>query len=94
MTLGQPPGVTAPSIPRRTLSEIENQRAVDRIENAERSAPYCLCGAHMLAVAEGNEVWLECSSQVPPKHGLGGLMARLKAFGHTRRLILELPSAN
>ena len=93
MTSGRSPGVTAPTIP-HTLSEIENQRAVDRIESAERSAPYCLCGAHTLAVAEGNHVWLECSSQVAPRQGLGGLVARLTAFGHTRRLIMELPSAN
>lgn len=93
MTLRRSPGVTAPTIS-HTLGEIENLRAVDRIESAERSAPYCLCGAHMLAVAEGDQVWLECSSQVTPKHGLGGLLARLTAFGHTRWLIMELPSAN
>jgi hypothetical protein len=76
------------------LSERENQRAVDLIEEAERSAPYCLCGQHMLAVAEGEQVWLECSGRIEQKTGLAGILARLTAVGHTRRLIMELPATN
>lgn len=88
MTHTHVPGVDARPAP--LLGERENQRAVDLIEQAERSAPYCLCGRHMLAVAEGEQIWLECSSRTDEKDGLGGLVARLTAFGHTRRMITEL----
>jgi hypothetical protein len=76
------------------LSERENQHAVELIEAAERSAPYCLCGSHMLAVAHGGAVWLECAEQGRQKTGLAGLLSRLTAFSHTRRMIMELPAAN
>jgi hypothetical protein len=76
------------------LTERENQRAVELIESAERSAPFCLCGSHMLAVATGDEVWLECAEQRREKTGLAGLVARLTAFSHTRRMITQLPAAN
>ncbi len=92
MTHTQVPGITAGRRP--FLSERENQRAVDLIENAERSAPYCLCGSHMIAVAHDEEVWLECSSQAEQKTGLSGLFARLTSIGHTRRLIMEVPSSS
>jgi hypothetical protein len=83
------PGVAAKPAP--FLSERDNQRAVDLIESAERSAPYCACGRHMIAVANDSQVWLECSSQREEKSGLAGLVARITAFGHTRRMIMELP---
>ena len=92
MTHTHVPGVTARPAP--LLGERENQRAVDLIEQAERSAPYCLCGRHMLAVAEGDQIWLECSSRTDEKVGLGGLVARLTSFGHTRRMITELAPGN
>lgn len=91
MTHTQTPGVAAPPTP---LSERENQRAVDLIEQAERSAPYCLCGRHMLAIADGDAIWLECASHLDERHGLSALVARLMAFGHTRRKIMEIPSTN
>jgi hypothetical protein len=80
--------------PHALISERENQRAVELIESAERSSPYCLCGSHMLAVARDEEVWLECAGQATEKTGLAGLMARLTSFSHTRRMIMELPAAN
>jgi hypothetical protein len=76
------------------LTEHENMRAVDLIERAERSAPYCLCGRHMLAVADGTEIWLECASRTERRSGLAGLVSRLTVFGHTRQLVMELPSAD
>jgi len=79
--------------PTPSLNERENERAVNLIENAERSAPYCLCGRHMIAVADGDQVWLECSSRSEERVGLSGFFSRLTAFGHNRRMITELPSA-
>jgi hypothetical protein len=91
MTHTHVPGVAAH--PRPLLTERENQRAVDLIETAERSAPYCLCGSHMIAVADTDQVWLECSERAQPRSGLSGLFARVTSFTHTRRMIMELPSA-
>jgi hypothetical protein len=83
-------GVAAQPAP--VLAERENQRAVDLIEAAERDAPYCLCGSHMLAVAHGNVIWLECSNRTADKPGIAGVISRITALGHTRRMIMELPT--
>ena len=91
MTHTQVPGVAAQPTP--FLPERENERAVELIESAERSAPYCLCGRHMIAAADGGQVWLECSSRMVEKTGFAGFWARITAFGHTRRMIMELPSS-
>jgi hypothetical protein len=87
----QAPGVAAQ--PTRFLSDRENERAVDLIESAERSAPYCHCGRHMIAVADEGRIWLECSGRSGDQTGLAGILARLSAFGHTRRLIMDLPTS-
>jgi hypothetical protein len=79
---------------RAALTERENERAVERIEAAERSSPHCPCGAHMVAVAHGDEVWLECISHDQPRSGLRALIGQLTAFAHSRRLILELPATD
>lgn len=84
------PGIATQPTP--FLTERDNERAVDRIERAERSAPYCLCGEHMVAVARAGRIWLECSSRLEEKSGLSGLVARITAFGHTRRMIMDLPA--
>lgn len=91
MTHTQVPGVASHS--GSFLSEGDNQRAVDLIESAERSAPYCACGAHMIAVAHDAEIWLECSQHAQPRSGLSGLLARVTSFAHSRRMIMEVPSA-
>ncbi len=48
----------------------------------------------MLAIAENDRVWLECSSRTEEKTGLSGLIARFTGFGHARRMIMELPAGN
>jgi hypothetical protein len=91
MTHTQVPGITTqgPHI----LTQRDNERAVDLIESAERSVPYCACGSHMVAVAHDSHIWLECLNQTQPKNGLSGFYARITSFTHTRRMIMELPSA-
>ena len=77
----------------RELNARETARAVDMIETAERSAPYCTCGAHMLAVAdESGAVWLECSERNRERNALAAVFARLTGWTHTRRLIMEQPT--
>lgn len=85
----QVPGVAAQPAP--FLTERENERAVELIESAERSAPYCLCGRHMIAVADNGAIVLECSSRTEEKSGLSALFARVTAIGHTRQMVMELP---
>lgn len=85
----QVPGMAAK--PASFLSERENERAVDLIESAERSAPYCLCGRHMMVVADSDSIALECSSRTEERSGLAALFARVTAFSHSRRTIMELP---
>ena len=92
VAMTQSPTVAAQPAP--FLSERENQRAVDLIESAERSAPYCLCGAHMIAIERDGEVWLECAEQRKEKRGFRAILSRLSFLGHTRQLIMELPRAN
>ncbi len=76
----------------RELNAQERARAVDMIEAAERSAPYCLCGAHMLAVAdESGAVWLECSERGRERNALEAVYAWLTGWSHTRRMIMEQP---
>jgi len=91
MTHTHVPGIAERRAP--ALTERDNQRAVDLIESAERSAPYCNCGRHMIAVADGSGIWLECSSRQEEKSGLAGYVARITAFGHTRQMIMELPTS-
>lgn len=91
MTQSQTAGFTTRPMP--TLTERENQRAVELIESAERTA-YCHCGSHMLAVAQGDEIWLECAEHTKERAGVAALVARLTALAHSRRRIMELPSAN
>jgi hypothetical protein len=91
VTHTQVPGVAAPPAP--FLSERDNEVALDLIENATRSAPYCSCGSHTIAAEHDGQIWLECAEQSLPKSGLSGLFARITSFYHTRRMIMALRSA-
>jgi len=58
----------------------------------ETVAPYCLCGAHMLAVADGSgATWLECSERGRERNALQAAFARLTGWAHSRRMIMEQP---
>lgn len=94
MTTNQAPAAI-PANPYVRLSEAENQRAVERIESAERESPHCLCGASMIAAAHDGSVWLECVDQPAKGSGITGFIASIKrSLGHTRRIIMELPTAD
>lgn len=76
----------------RELNAQERARTVEMIEAAERSAPYCPCGAHMLAVAdEIGAIWLECSERSRERSALEAAFAWLTGWTHTRRMIMEQP---
>ena len=92
MTHPHPAELTATEAPFGRLSDRENARAVDLIESAERSAPWCVCGRHMIAVAMDGDVWLECSTRQRRANCAIGVLSRFFAgFNHTRNLIMQLP---
>jgi hypothetical protein len=69
---------------------IDNYRAVELLEQAERDTPTCACGLHTLPVAREGGVWLACASQVEPKGPFRRLVTLDFAGGHTDRQIIDL----
>ncbi len=95
MTQTQPAGSVDASAPATRLSALEQERALERIESAEREGPNCVCGAYMVAVARDGTLWLECSSVQHHRGGLTGLLGRfMDILGHSRRRVMELPVSN
>ncbi len=69
---------------------IDNWRALDRIERAERDVPHCPCGAPTVPVARAGGIYLECSSLANPPDGrLRQFLSALGAPAHTRRLVVD-----
>lgn len=70
---------------------IDNWRALDRIEQAERETPFCICGQPTSATARPDGIWLECVSlRAPARSRIGRLLSALAPGGHARQLIVEL----
>jgi hypothetical protein len=63
---------------------------IDLVEDAERHAPHCACGAPLVAREEDGALWLACSARRPERQGV---LARLRALDflawHDRRLLLD-----
>lgn len=69
---------------------IDQHRALELIEQAERESLFCDCGAPSVIVECPGGIWLECSSRSPSVGGrLGRLVSALTATLHTRRLIVD-----
>jgi hypothetical protein len=71
-------------------SVIDNTQALERIEQAEREAPFCVCGAHTVPVGRPSGVWLACASLEQPKGLVRKLLTLDFAASHTNRRIVEL----
>jgi hypothetical protein len=70
---------------------IDNWSALDRIEQAERETPFCICGQPTSVAARPDGIWLECMSlRAPAGSRIGRLLSVLTPGGHTRQLIVEL----
>jgi hypothetical protein len=70
---------------------IDNWKALDRIEYAERQTPSCICGQPTSAAARPDGIWLECVSlRAPDASRIGRLLSALVPGRHTRQLIIEL----
>ena len=91
MTFPTTPGIAGGA--EHSLGARERARAVDMIEAAERSTPYCVCGAHMLAVADqSGAVWLESSKRGRERNALQATFAKLTGWTHSRWLVMERPA--
>jgi hypothetical protein len=63
--------------------------AIDNIERAQRDEPFCpACLAPTVPIAEGGQIWLRCSRDAEPHHGIGRLLAFFPLAAHTHRSIV------
>jgi len=67
-------------------------RALDLIESAIRSQPYCPCGEPTDAVARDGEIWLDCVTLREDKGVLQRLMT-LDFATHLSRPVVADPAA-
>lgn len=68
---------------------IDNHRAVDRIEAAVRERPFCACGAPTDIVARPDGLWLICTREATGSGIIRRLLGAGASFGHTRTLVLD-----
>ena len=64
-------------------------RALERIEQAMRTTPFCVCGEPNVPVSHGDDIWLECATRIEPKGILRRLISLDFAVGHTARVIVD-----
>lgn len=65
------------------------------IDDAERTEPFCVCGAPMAAANRDGGLWLECSERRRPRHGRLARIAYRLGLHSERELIAAsaLPAA-
>lgn len=73
---------------RGTFKIVENYQAVQRIEDAMRTTPFCACGSWTVVVADGDRIRLECSTLQEPKSTLRRLVS-LDFGGHVSWTIID-----
>jgi len=72
------------------MNTTENTRIVALIERAERTTPFCDCGAPMAATVRNSQVWLHCTAHRTPSGGLvRRFLTALASAGHTPTLLVE-----
>ena len=70
---------------------LTNQDLLERIEDAERIAPFCeQCGQPTTIAEHDHALWLECASLARRRSRLQALLHFDFASLHTRRPIVEL----
>jgi hypothetical protein len=63
--------------------------ALDVLEQAEREAPFCRCGAHNVLVADDElGVWLQCAEFHRGGSRLRRIVGNAFSAGHDRRHVL------
>ena len=69
----------------------DHARAVDLIEKAIDTRPFCSCGRHTTPVWRDGVVWLECSSLGDPREGVvARFVAAATAPAHVRTPIVDV----
>jgi hypothetical protein len=61
------------------------------IEDAERTEPFCVCGAPMVAADRDGALWLECSTRHTRRDGRFARLAYRLGL-HSEREILAAPA--
>ncbi len=69
---------------------MDNARALERIEQAERETRFCDCGRVTVPVGRAGGVWLECPSLGESRSTLGRILTFDFAASHTRQCIVDL----
>ena len=73
---------------------LTNQDLLERIEDAERVAPFCdQCGYPTVVVERDDALWLECSTLAKRPTGLRSLLTLDFASQHTQREIAAIRRA-
>jgi hypothetical protein len=72
------------------MNSTTNSRALDLIESAIRSGPYCTCGEPTDVVARDGEIWLDCVTLREEK-GLVRRLLTLDLVAHVSRPIVDDP---
>jgi hypothetical protein len=68
---------------------MDNTRAVDLIERAIRSEPFCRCGSHTVAVARDGGVSLSCATLTRPTPRLRRLLTLDLVGAHLDRRLMD-----
>lgn len=68
---------------------IDNARAVELVEQAEKETRLCACGQPVGPVARQGGVWLACASLAQPKGVLRRLATLDFPIRHTNHLIFD-----
>ena len=69
---------------------IDNDKALDLIEQAQSRTLFCACGQPTHAVGRAGGVWLECISIEAPRKSLLRRILAVDIGVHTRELIVDL----
>lgn len=65
-------------------------RSREQIEQAASATPFCeACGAPTTPVAEGDDIWLACTTSQEHRPILRRILSLEPLIGHTRRLVLD-----
>ena len=69
---------------------IDNNKALDLIEQAQNRTFFCSCGQPTSAVGRPGGVWLECFSLQSPRKSMFRRILSADIGVHTRELIVDL----
>lgn len=69
---------------------IDNDRALELIENAARTQPLCPCGSHTVTVARDGVVRISCATLERPTGIVRRILSLDFAYPHVDREVVDL----